>query len=57
MLLWWYLPGQSPILMFALALLCVTPLAAASWYGVEKPFLKLKALRPRLTARQTGRAS
>jgi peptidoglycan/LPS O-acetylase OafA/YrhL len=56
MLVWWYLPGHSPLLAFLLALLFVLPLAAASWYGVEKPCLKLKTLRPRLTGRRTDRA-
>ena len=38
----WYFPGISPWLVFALACVFCTGLGLASWFGVERPFLKLK---------------
>lgn len=41
-LLTWYFPGISPWLVFALACVFCTGLGLASWFGVERPFLRLK---------------
>ncbi len=41
-LLLWYFPGISPWLVFALACVLCVPLGLASWFGVERPFLRLK---------------
>ena len=41
-LLLWYFPGISPWLVFALACVFCTGLGLASWFGVERPFLRLK---------------
>lgn len=40
-----YMPPQSPWVLLALAVMIVIPLAAASWYLVEEPFLRLKNRR------------
>jgi peptidoglycan/LPS O-acetylase OafA/YrhL len=45
MLLLWYLPGHSPWILLALAILVVVPVATLSWYAVEQPMLKLKKVR------------
>ncbi len=41
-LLLWYFPGSSPWLVFALACIFCAVLGLASWFGVERPFLRLK---------------
>lgn len=42
-LLAWYAPGLSPWLLFAAALPLATACATASWFLVERPFLRFKA--------------
>lgn len=46
-LLLWYFPITSPWLLFFLAVALSLLLGAASWYAVEKPFMKLKSFRVR----------
>ncbi len=41
-LLVWYVPGLSSWLVFALACVLCVPLGLASWFGIERPFLRLK---------------
>ncbi len=38
----WFFPGISPWLVFGLACVLCTGLGLASWFGVERPFLRLK---------------
>lgn len=47
-LLLWYLPPQSPWLMFGLACLVVLPVGLTSWYLVEQPLLRLKETRRKI---------
>lgn len=47
-LLLWYVPGMTPRTLFASALACSLVLGLVSWYAIERPFLKLKAINWRL---------
>ena len=49
MLLIWYLPDITPLGVFVFALASCALLGLVSWYGVEKPFLKLKEFHFRRT--------
>ena len=44
-LILWYFPATSPTALFIVSAMMSLLLGAASWYAVEKPFMKLKSFR------------
>lgn len=46
----WYIVGISPWLVFVLTFLISACLGTLSWYGIEKPFLKLKYINNKRSA-------
>jgi len=44
-LILWYFPATTPTVLFIVSALMSLLLGAASWYAVEKPFIKLKSFQ------------